>query len=346
MTGFVCPIPAGGTEDVVQLAHGEGGRLMRDLLQDVILPPLHNELLLQGHDGCVLPPFSGPAVFTTDSYVVTPLSFPGGDIGSLAVYGTANDLAVSGARPRWISLGLILEEGLPLSMLRQVMDSIRHSAELAGVQVVTGDTKVVPRGAADGMFINTSGIGELIMPCPQATRIETGDALLVTGPIARHGMAILASREQLEVDPRPTSDTASLFPAVDALHRAGIQIHALRDCTRGGMAAVLREWADACGRSMLLESQQIPVLPETRGLCELLGLDPLHIACEGTMAVALPAGQVAAALQVLRSVPVASGAVLVGEVIPQRLAPVVIRRALGQLIPLDEPLGAPLPRIC
>lgn len=346
MTSFQCPLPASGGSDCIQLAHGEGGRLSRSLLEDVIRPVLTNDLLAQGHDACTIPAFSGPAVFTTDCYVVTPLFFPGGDIGALAVYGTANDLAVSGARPRWISLGLILEEGLPLDVLCKVLESVRKAAQHAGVEVVTGDTKVVPRGAVDRLFLCTSGIGEAIMPLPAARQIQPGDAILVTGPIARHGMSILAAREQLSIEPAPQSDCAPLFPAVEALHSAGVEIHSLRDCTRGGLAAVLHEWASTCGCTMQLESAQIPVLPETRGLCELLGIDPMHVACEGTMAIALPAQQVNAALKALQGVTVSAAAAVVGEAIERRSAPVVIRRPLGQLVPLDEPWGSPLPRIC
>ncbi|MCA8995974.1 MAG: hydrogenase expression/formation protein HypE [Planctomycetaceae bacterium] len=346
MIGDQCPLPGSGDGDRIQLAHGEGGRLMRSLLGEVIIPTLGNDLLAQAHDGCVLPTLNGPAVFTTDSYVVTPLLFPGGDIGKLAVYGTSNDLAVSGARPRWLSLSLIIEEGLSLSFLRRILQSIADAAREADVQVVTGDTKVVPRGAADGLFITTSGVGELMMPAPWPEGIQPGDAILVTGPIGRHGIAVLAARERLEMDPVPTSDTGALFPAVAALHEAGVPIHALRDCTRGGLTAVLHEWAHASRTTMIIEGSQVPVLPETRGLCELLGLDPFHCACEGTMAIALPADHVNHALQVLQSVNISASAVHIGEAVPRQISPVAVRRSLGQLVALDEPWGAPLPRIC
>lgn len=319
---------------------------MRALLREEILPRLGNEWLADPGDAAILPPLAGSPVFTTDSFVVTPLVFPGGDIGSLAVHGTANDLAVTGAQPRWLSLSLILEEGFPLEQLRGILQSAAWAAQASGVTIVTGDTKVVPRGAADGLFINTAGVGELVLPMPGATSLVEGDELLVSGPIGRHGMAILAAREGIDFDPPLETDSMPLFPAVEALWRAGIPVKALRDATRGGAAAVLHEWAIACKRTLAVEAESLPVTPETRGACELLGLDPLHVACEGTMVVAVPAGCSEAALAVLRSVPVGAAAARIGVVQSSQLAPVIVRRAVGPWLPLDEPLGTPLPRIC
>ncbi|MDA1052156.1 MAG: hydrogenase expression/formation protein HypE [Planctomycetota bacterium] len=340
-----CPLPDDGRDDQIALAHGEGGRLTRRLLRDM-LQPLQNDFLAGLPDGATLPAVPGRLVFTTDSYVVTPRSFPGGDIGSLSVFGTANDLAVSGARPRWLSLGLILEEGFSTRELARIIASIARAGEVADVQIVTGDTKVVPRGAADGLFINTAGIGELVFPTPGPSSLDEGDRLLVSGPIGQHGLAVLTAREALGLDPAPTSDSAALWPAVEALHDAGIRVKSMRDATRGGVAAVLHEWADACGKTLVLEADAIPVSSTVRGACELLGLDPLHVACEGTMVVAVASEEVAEALRVLRQVAVSSAAAEIGGVVERRVAPVAVRRSLGQLVPLDEPSGAPLPRIC
>jgi hydrogenase expression/formation protein HypE len=340
-----CPLPDNGPSEQISLAHGEGGRLTRRLLRDM-LEPLQNEYLAHLPDGATLPAASGKLVFTTDSYVVTPLWFPGGDIGSLAVFGTVNDLAVSGARPRWLSLGLVLEEGFSTRELSQIIASIARAARVADVQIVTGDTKVVPRGAADRLFINTAGIGELVLPMPGPSSLEEGDRLLVTGPIGQHGLAVLIAREELGLDPAPASDSASLWPAVDALRDAGIHVKTMRDATRGGVAAVLHEWADACSKTLTLEADSIPVSSTVRGACELLGLEPLHVACEGTMLVAVPGDEVTRALRTLRQVAVSEAAVEIGGVTATRGAPVAVRRSLGQLVPLDEPTGAPLPRIC
>ncbi|MBI2480257.1 MAG: hydrogenase expression/formation protein HypE [Planctomycetia bacterium] len=296
-----CPLPDRRQDETISLAHGEGGRLTRRLLRDM-LAQLQNEHLAQLPDGATLTAASGKLVFTTDSYVVTPLWFPGGDIGSLAVFGTANDLAVSGSRPRWLSLGLIIEEGFSTRELAEVIASIARAARVADVQIVTGDTKVVPRGAADRLFINTAGIGELAFPMPGPSSLEEDDRLLVTGPIGQHGMAVLIAREQLGLDPAPSSDSDSLWPAVDELRRSGIHVKAMRDATRGGVAAVLHEWADACGKTLTLEADAIPVSSTVRGACELLGLEPLHVACEGTMLVAVPGHEATDALRVLRQI--------------------------------------------
>ncbi len=340
-----CPLPDDRSSEQISLAHGEGGRLTRRLLRE-LLAPLQNEHLASWPDGATLIADSNRLVFTTDSYVVTPLFFPGGDIGSLAVFGTVNDLAVSGARPRWLSLGLIIEEGFSIQQLAEIIASIARAARVAEVQIVTGDTKVVPRGAADRLFLNSSGIGELVFPLPGPSSLTAGDRLLITGPIGQHGLAVMIAREGLGLEPSPTSDSASLWPAVDALRGAGIQVKALRDATRGGVAAVLHEWADACGQTLTLDAETIPISATVRGACELLGLEPWHVACEGTMVVAVPAEQVTPALRVLRQVAVSHAAVEIGSVVERLVAPVAIRRALGQLVPLDEPSGAPLPRIC
>ena len=329
------------------LAHGEGGRLMRQLIHRQIVPLIDNEFLRLAGDAAILPAVRGPLALTTDSFVVSPLFFPGGDIGSLAVYGTVNDLAVSGARPLWITLALILEEGLKLDVLERVMTSIATAAKRVGVLVVTGDTKVVPRGAADQLFINTTGVGEITVPPPAGPlTLEVGDELIVTGPIGRHGIAVMTAREGIEFDPAPRSDSAPLVDAVFALQQSAVPVRALRDATRGGLGAVLHEWAEASGKTLAIEERSLPVLPEVRGVCELLGLDPIHVANEGTMVVAVPPGQADRAINVLRRVSETSQSICIGRVASRGLAAVVVGRGAGQMIPLDEPVGAPLPRIC
>lgn len=335
------------TPERVLLAHGDGGRLMRRMIRERIVPRLENPHLLAAGDAAVLPGVTGPLAFTTDSYVVSPLFFPGGDIGRLAVYGTVNDLAVAGARPRWLSLSLILEEGLPLETLDRVLESIAKAAVEAKVQIVTGDTKVVPRGAADGMFITTSGIGELLQPAiPGPAAIEAGDRLIVSGPIGRHGVAILVAREQLALEPPPASDCGPLCFAVEALWQRHVSVRAMRDATRGGVAAVLHEWSEAAGCGFTLYESLLPVSADARGACELLGLDPLHLANEGTMLLAVPPAETDAVLATLKDVPQTAAACVVGEARAPGVVPVSIRRALGREQPLHESLGSPLPRIC
>lgn len=331
----------------VLLAHGEGGRLSRSLVERVILPRLTNDMLAPLGDAALLPIAHGRLAFTTDSFVVSPLFFPGGDIGRLAVFGTANDLAMAGARPRWLSLSLILEEGLPRETLERVLDSAAAAAREAGVQVVAGDTKVVPRGAADGLFVNTAGIGELEAPAPPGPgTLVPGDELLVSGPLGQHGIAVLAAREGLGFEPPPHSDCAALYPAVAALRGAGVPVRALRDATRGGLAGVLHEWADASGHTLLIEENRLPASSVVRGACELLGLDPLHVASEGMFVIAVPAGASELAIAALRTTSVAAQASAVGVIVARLAAPVVVQRALGVAQPLDDPLGSPLPRIC
>lgn len=347
LTNLACPNTNAASSDRVLLAHGEGGRLMRQLIQRAIIPVVGNEFLRLAGDAATLPALAGPLAMTTDSFVVSPLFFPGGDIGSLAVYGTVNDLAMAGARPRWISLALILEEGLELAKLAGVLRGVAAAAARVGVLVVTGDTKVVPRGAADKLFINTTGIGEFVTPAPAGPQsLVVGDELVVSGPIGRHGIAVMAAREGFNFDPAPTSDSAPLVDAVIALQNAGVLVRAMRDATRGGVGAVLHEWAEASGKTLAVEDQSLPVLPEVRGACELLGLDPIHVANEGTMIVAVPAGAAAQAIDVLRQVPETAHATLIGRVENRDLAPVIVLRGWGRQIPLDEPTGAPLPRIC
>ena len=339
-----CPVPRAEGERVL-LAHGEGGRLTRRLIRELLLPRLDNDALRPLADGAVVAAPAGRMVLTTDSYVVSPLFFPGGDIGKLAVHGTVNDLAVCGARPRYLSLGLIVEEGLPLDTLRRVLESLGEAARACGVYVVTGDTKVVPRGAADGLFLNTAGVGELRADVDlAATRVRPGDQVLVSGTVGDHGIAILSAREGLGLGEEVRSDTAPLDGMVHALlDEVGVRF--LRDATRGGVAAVLHELSDAAGVSVILDEAAVPVSEPVRGACELLGLDPLYVANEGKLVAVVAPEDAGRALACLRAHPLGRAAVI-GEVRPRDRTPVQVRGLLGSLRALDEPSGAPLPRIC
>lgn len=329
------------------LAHGEGGRLTRRLLCERILPRLGLGLASEFPDAAALSVASRQIAFCTDAFTVTPLFFPGGDIGSLAVHGTANDLAVAGARPRWLSLSLILEEGLPLADLDRVLAGAARAASEVGASIVTGDTKVAPQGAVDKLFATTAGIGEFLAPPPLGpAALEPGDLLIASGPIGRHGVAILCSREGIAFDPPPRSDMASLWPAVEAMRGAGVQVRAMRDATRGGLAGVLHEWSGASGATLVVREPDIPLTSDVRGACELLGLDPVFLACEGAMLIGVPPGDAPRAIEALRSTEVAARAAIVGRVERRGVAPVVLEGGLGNRRPLDEPTLPSMPRIC
>jgi hydrogenase expression/formation protein HypE len=285
---------------------------------------------------------------TTDSYVVHPHFFPGGDIGSLAVHGTVNDLAACGARARWLSAGFILEEGLPLADLEQIVASMARAAERAGVELVTGDTKVVERGKGDGLYVNTTGVGEVLAdPPPSPQAVKPQDRVIVTGPIGLHGMAIMSQRENLGFESEALiSDSAPLGDLILGVYEAGIRPHCLRDPTRGGVAATLAEIAQASGTSMLLDEETIPVPEAVRAACEILGLDPLLVANEGKMLLLVAPEEEARTLAVLRSHPLAAEAVTIGQVVTDEPGSVLIRTALGSTFVLDIPAGEELPRIC
>jgi hydrogenase expression/formation protein HypE len=338
---LTCPVPL-GRHATIQLAHGGGGRLTRELLEQLFLPQFDNTALRERHDSAVLALGGGNLAFTTDSYVVEPRFFPGGDIGKLAVFGTVNDLAMAGARPLYLSAGFILEEGLALEELRRVVTSMRAAAEACGVQFVTGDTKVVDRGKADGLFLNTSGVGvvaEGVVIAPK--RIQPGDAVLLSGDIGRHGIAVLSVRKGLEFQSRIESDCASLVPLVTALLGANLDVHCLRDATRGGLATALNELASDAGVSIEVEESSVQVSDEVMGACELLGLDPLYVACEGRMVVVLPEANVTPALDALGPTASRIGTVRAG---PPGL--VVLKTRLGSKRLLDLLSGEQLPRIC
>ncbi len=339
-----CPVTH-VTSDCVTLMHGEGGRAMRKLIQDRIVAKLSGSVQVDS-DAADIGMHSERIAITTDSFVVSPMFFPGGDIGSLAVFGTVNDLAMAGAEPMFLTLSLIIEEGVALEILDKVIASVARSAIQCDVRIVAGDTKVVPRGAADGIFINTTGIGLLHPPAVLgAGHIQEGDALILSGPIARHGLAVLSARESLGFSPPPTSDSAPLHTISSLLRRElGNDLHAMRDATRGGVAAVLHEWAEACGKAMWIEESKVPLTPSSRGICEMLGLDPLFIANEGTFVAAVAPDRCDEALELMRADSITSEATLVGKVRHRDISSVVVQRAIGVDQPLDEPIGAMLPR--
>ena len=340
-----CPLPVSG--DRVLLAHGGGGRLMQELIRGVFLRSFDNAWLRQLHDGATFPVEKGTLAFTTDSYVVSPLFFPGGDIGSLAVHGTVNDLAMCGATPLYLSAGFILEEGLALETLRKVVESMAKAAEGAGVQVVTGDTKVVDRGKGDGIFINTAGIGVV----PPGARIgpqevKPGDRILLSGDLGLHGLAVMSVRDGLHFTGDIESDSAPLHRVVRALLESGVPVHCLRDLTRGGLVSALNELAAGANVGMTIEEPLSPVRASVRGACELLGLDPLYVANEGRFVAFVPESHVDAALAAMRRHRVAQDAVQIGTVTEDSPPIVVLRTVLGTHRILDLLSGEQLPRIC
>jgi hydrogenase expression/formation protein HypE len=344
--GVTCPLPFNDPATVL-LGHGGGGRLMHQLLEEIFLPAFDNPLLAARHDGAVLDVGGVRLAFTTDSYVVRPLFFPGGDIGTLAVNGTVNDLAMCGARPAFLSAGFVLEEGLPLKTLRQVVQSMRQAAEAAGVQLVCGDTKVVDRGKGDGVFINTSGIGIIEHNLTVApASVHPGDVVLLNGDLGRHGIAIMAVREGLELESEIQSDCAAVAGLVVELLAGGIEVHCLRDLTRGGLASALVEIAETARLHIHVDENAIPVREDVQGACEILGFDPLYVANEGRFIALVPVAQAERALAVMRSHPLGSGACLIGTVQSDPSVMVTLRSKIGATRILDMLSGEQLPRIC
>lgn len=341
-----CPSPIGEHPEVV-LAHGGGGRLTQRLIETLVLPHFRNQWLAPLHDGAVLTIGGERLAFSTDSFVVRPIFFPGGDIGSLAVHGTVNDLAMCGARPLYLSAAFIIEEGLPMEDLRRVVESMRRAADAAGVALVTGDTKVVDRGKGDAIFINTSGVG--LMPegvdiAP--SRARAGDKVIVSGAIAVHGMAVMSVREGLEFEAEIVSDSAPLADLTAALLPLGADVHVLRDPTRGGVASALVEIAESAGVGVRLEEAAIPIDEAVKAACEILGLDPLYVANEGKL-LALVAPEAAdRALAAMRGHPLGERAAIIGEIVADHPRFVTMRTRVGGSRVVDMLSGEQLPRIC
>jgi len=349
--------PAGKTgrslrAETITLAHGAGGKAMRDLIADIFVSGFDNDTLSQLEDqaridAAALLGEGGKLAMTTDSYVVAPLFFPGGDIGKLAVTGTVNDLAVGGATPKYLSCGMIIEEGMSVAELRRIVASMKATADAAGVQIVTGDTKVVPRGAADRLFINTAGIGVIPEGVDIAThRARPGDTILLNGFIGDHGAAIADARGELSLESNIETDCQPLNGLIQAMLEVCRDIHCMRDATRGGVATVLNEFAEASGTCMRIEEGQIPIRPEVRGLSEILGLDPLYLANEGKLVAIVPAGSVEALLEVMRAHPAGRHSACIGRVTEAPANTVILETGFGGERIVDMLVGEQLPRIC
>jgi hydrogenase expression/formation protein HypE len=332
----------------ITLSHGSGGKASRNLIDGLIAPLLGMDDAETQEDSVVLPAAAaGGIAFTTDSYVVSPLFFPGGDIGALAVHGTINDLATAGAQPLALSLGFILEEGLEVEVLRRVLESIAAAASAAGVRIRTGDTKVVPRGKADLLFINTSGVGVVPSGVSLSTSgVTPGDRVLLSGPVGDHGIAVMLAREALDIEADVRSDSAALHGLAAAVLDAAPGTRCLRDPTRGGVATSLNEIARAAGIGIAIDEGAVRVRQEVRGACEILGLDPLHIANEGKLLAVVPPDEAAAALAAMQRHPLGVDAALVGEVLEGPQDMVVLKTEAGGSRVLDMLVGDPLPRIC
>jgi hydrogenase expression/formation protein HypE len=333
--------------DVVLLSHGGGGSRTRQLLRDIVLPGIMNPVLAPLDDAACLDVPESDLVLTTDSYVVKPLFFPGGDIGRLAVCGTVNDLAMQGAEPRYLTLGLILEEGLPLADLKRIMTSVAEAAGQTGVRIVTGDTKVVERGSGGGVYINTTGLGVRRPGVDtHVANARPGDAVIVTGTLGDHGIAVMSAREGLKFESNLVSDVAPLWDLVKTVLDAAPGIRCLRDPTRGGLAAALNDIAEASGVCVRIRESALRVRDEVRGACGLLGLDPLNVANEGKAVIVCPPECAAGALAALRSHPLGREAGRIGSVVPEPRGRVLLETNLGGERIVDVPTGEDLPRIC
>jgi len=344
-----CPIPL-ERYPVITMAHGGGGRLMRDLIDKMFATAFDNRWLREAHDSAALEAGEGRVAFTTDGFVVSPRFFPGGDIGSLAVNGTVNDLAMSGAVPQYLASSLIVEEGLAMDELWRVVSSMARAASEAGVEIVTGDTKVVGHGAGDGVYVTTSGVGRIAAGVDVSpARVRAGDALIVSGDVGRHGVAIMAVREGLEFDTEIESDCAPVHREVRALFDAGVDVHCLRDLTRGGMASAVVEIAQSAGVEVEIEEPKIEVRDEVRAACEMLGLDPLYVANEGRFVAFVPECDTVAAVQAIASAaPEGVAPRVVGRVVDAGPggSGVMLRSSIGAERALDLLSGEQLPRIC
>ena len=336
------------TEELVTLAHGAGGKSSAALVDAVFVEAFRNPQLEQLGDGAVLTLPSGERLaFSTDSFVVSPLRFPGGSIGHLAVHGTVNDLAVSGAVPRWLSAAFVIEEGFAVTDLRTIAADMAAAAEAAGVTLVTGDTKVVPKGPADGLYITTAGVG--LIPAGRelsAASVRPGDKVLLSGTLADHGMAVMLARGDLGIEADIRSDTAAVGGAVEVVLAAAPGTRWMRDPTRGGLGAVCNQLAADAGVAVILDEETLPVSPLVQGACDLLGIDPMYVACEGKFAAVVPAQEADAALAALRAHPLGRDACVVGEIRDDPAGVVALRNAFGGTRIVDMLVGDPLARIC
>ncbi|MGH7522449.1 MAG: hydrogenase expression/formation protein HypE [Gemmatimonadales bacterium] len=344
---IACPTPL-VTADRVQLGHGSGGKMSAALVRERFLPHFANEILAQLGDAAIVQVGGRALAISTDTFVVQPLEFPGGNIGSLAVHGTVNDLAMMGATPQWLSAGFVLEEGLPLDVLDRVVRAMSEAARAANVLLVAGDTKVVERGKADGIFINTTGVGLRAADfAPAPARARPGDAVVVSGPIGRHGIAIMTAREGFAFEAEVTSDSATLTPLVAALRkRLGDAVHTLRDPTRGGLASALNEIAAAARVGIALDEASLPIPAPVAAACEMLGFDPLYVANEGVLVAFVPEALADAALTALRSHSLGRGAARIGRVTAAHPGMVVLETGIGGTRVVDMLPGDQLPRIC
>lgn len=346
LLGTVCPAPINAQARIV-LGHGSGGKLTSDLIQSVFLPAFRNNLLERLDDQAVFDIGSARLAFTTDSFVVTPLFFPGGDIGKLAIHGTVNDLSMSGAHPLYIAAAFILEEGLAVEELERVVASMRSASEASGVQLVTGDTKVVERGKGDKLFITTTGIGVIQRPVHiSADQARPGDKIILSGTIGDHGMAIMSTREGLEFEGEISSDTAPLNGLVDLMLKASSEIHVMRDPTRGGLASTLNEIAGRSKVGITLEQQRIPVHEAVQGACEILGIDPLYVANEGKLVAFVASSEADPVLGSMRNHILGTEARIIGEVVAEHPGMVLMKTDVGGTRILDTMFGEQLPRIC
>ena len=333
--------------DKVLLDHGSGGKISHSLTTDVLLPVFDNPVLADLNDGAIVELDGRRLAFSTDSYTVDPIFFPGGNIGDLAINGTVNDIAMCGGEPLYLSVALIIEEGFPMQDLEVIVRRMGAAASEAGVMVVTGDTKVVPRGAVDKIFINTSGFG--LIPegvTVGSTRARSGDLIILSGTIADHGITVMTQREGLHFDTRVASDSAPLNRMVSAMFAASKEVHVLRDPTRGGLGTALNEIAEKSGVGIRIREDRIPVKKEVNGLCELLGFDPLYLANEGKLIAVVPEKDARKVLEVIRSQPFGKDAALIGEVVDENPGQVVLKTRIGGLRIVDMLTGEQLPRIC
>ncbi|NOX16679.1 MAG: hydrogenase expression/formation protein HypE [Chlorobi bacterium] len=344
--GFNCPLPI-TNYDTVQLAHGSGGKLMGELIDKIFISTFNNKILNKMEDQATLNVGENKIVFTTDSFVVDPIFFNGGNIGELAVNGTVNDICMNGAKPLWLSAGFIIEEGFPIADLNRIVLSMRQAADNAGVQIVTGDTKVVNKNSCDKIFINTAGIGILEKDLNvSSSNLKPGDSIIISGTIADHGMAIMTSRKGLSFENTIESDCASLNDLINLITNTTSNINAMRDPTRGGAAATLNEFAAQSKVGIKIYADKIPVKTNVNGACEILGIDPLYVANEGKVIISLPGEEAKDLLSAMRKHPLGANAEIIGEVVEEHPGVVVKKTILGVEHIIDLPLGEQLPRIC